>query len=142
MKPLFTLAAACLLLAQAAFAQSEPGPTLQERRLGIIKGTAPGIVLFGATRPPQATASAAAPAPAVAAAAASPSTKAAAQPSDPDAKPLAERLGNALKWGEPPSGQPLSAARRLDSANQGIPLPSAGAAASAPKAGARPKPGG
>ena len=67
--------------------------SLNDARSAITKGTGPGIVIIGAKRRPV-EASAAAPAAAA-------------------ATPLAEGVGAAVRWGDPPSGQPLKAANLI-----------------------------
>lgn len=110
------------MLATHALALAQSGGSLNDARNAINKGTSPGIVIIGAKRrAPEASAAAAS-------ASAPTQTPAAA------ATPLAERVGAALKLGDPPSGLPLSAARRLDSPSLGIAIPSARPAASQPAA--------
>ena len=119
MKTQLLILAAAATLATPALAQAQSGGSLNDARSAITKGTAPGIVIIGTKRrPPEASAAS------TAAAAAAPAAAA--------ATPLAERVGAAVKWGDPPSGQPLNAARRLDSPTLGIALPSARPAASQP----------
>lgn len=96
-----------VLLAPVAWAQEPAAGSLAERRLAITKGSAPGKVLIELPR-------------AAASAASSP--------------PVAAPTGGLFSRLPPPSGRPLSSARRLDAADQGIRLPSAGAAASAASA--------
>lgn len=64
MKPTPLLAACGLLLAVHGAAPAQSGASLQERRLGIIKGTAPGITLVEAPRAASAASPAAPTAPA------------------------------------------------------------------------------
>lgn len=68
MKPTPLLAACGLLLAVHGAAPAQSGASLQERRLGIIKGTAPGITLVEAPRAASAASPAAPTAPAAPAA--------------------------------------------------------------------------
>ncbi len=91
---------------------AEPSQTLAEKRLGIIKGTSSGIVLFdfGSAAP---RAAASAPAGQVQTS----ETKAAVAPAQEPA--IGNRLFNALP---PPSGKSLQSARRLDAPDQGVPL--------------------
>ena len=138
MKTSLLVLAATATLAMHVPAQAQSGGSLNDARSAINKGTAPGIVIIGAKRrapEPSAAASEASAAATPAATGVSPGARngdAAAAPSV--ATPLAERIGAALKWGDPPSGQPLNAARRLDSPALGIPLPSVSPAASQPTA--------
>lgn len=119
------------MAAQSAAAADSP-PSLAEKRLNIIRGNAPGIVLLDLPKeqpavpapvaPPRApatqggTANAAAVAP-------SDATKPAevANPSPP----VLNRLFSAMPA---PVGRPLRDARRLDAPDQGVPLPVAGSA--------------
>ncbi|MES2959249.1 MAG: hypothetical protein V4792_13750 [Pseudomonadota bacterium] len=136
MKTLVPTLAAGLTLAMSALVMAQGG-SLNDARMGVIKGTAPGIVIFDFARRPQAPSAAAS-----AASAAGGANPATAQKRDAaDARPASEGLGSMLKWGEPPSGRPLNAARRLDSPSLGIPLPTGGAA-SQPAGSGQPKPGG
>lgn len=121
MKTILMVLAAAATLATHALSQAQSGGSLNDARSAITKGTAPGIVIIGAKRR--------APEPSAAASAAT-----AAAPAPAAATPLAERVGAALKWGDPPSGLPLSAARRLDSPSLGIALQPAKPAASQPAA--------
>lgn len=123
MKTDLLVLAAAATLAMHVPAQAQSGGSLNDARSAITKGTAPGIVIIGAKRR--------APEPSTAASEARKGD--AAAPATVSA-PLAERVGAALKWGDPPSGQPLNAARRLDSPTLGIPLPSVRPAASQPTA--------
>ncbi len=125
MKPAIFVLVAGSALAAHMLVRAESGGSLYDSRLGVIKGTSPGIVVIGPGRNSQA--------PAVAASSASASAA--------GSTPLAERTGALLKWGEPPSGQALNAAKRLDSPAQGITLPSSGSA-SQPAGKVPPKPGG
>lgn len=95
-----------LLLASTAWAQEPATGSLAERRLAITKGTAPGKVVIEAPKPAASSASA----------------------------PAAGGQTGFFSRLPPPTGRPLSAARRLDAADQGIRLPTAGTAASAPAA--------
>lgn len=142
MKTILMVLAAAATLATHALSHAQSGGSLNDARSAITKGTTPGIVIIGAKRrapEPSAAASAATAADPVAAAstgAAAPTTarKADAPAAPAAATPLAERVGAALKWGDPPSGLPLNAARRLDSPSLGIALPPAKPAASQPAA--------
>lgn len=123
------LAAGSALAAHTTTVRAEPGSSLQERRLAILNGTAPGIVIIGGGR--QSKAAAAADAAASAGGAAAP----AAVREGGLAARAAETPGPAQPaapppWAEPPSGKPLNDARRLDSPTQGISLPVASSAAS------------
>lgn len=107
-----------VLLASQALVFAEPVQTLAEKRLSIIKGTSPGIVLFDFDNAPRAAAPVAtstsgttgSTSPAVSAPAAAP------QPT------AASRFFSALP---PPSGRSLQSARRLDAPDQGVALPTA-----------------
>lgn len=127
----------CAILLSAGLARAEPAPSLYESRLGIIKGTAPGIEIIPARKRPAA--------PASAPAASIESANKPAQASAPKASPepaQASRsgsVGGVLSWMEPPSGRPLKEAQRLESTS-GIALPAQGAAPVSGK-GKRPKPG-
>ncbi len=147
MKTILMVLAAVATLATHALSQAQTGGSLNDARSAITKGTAPGIVIIGAKRrAPEASAAASAatasaPVAAAAAASAGAATPAAprkaeapAAPAAAAATPLAERVGAALKWGDPPSGLPLNAARRLDSPSLGIALQPAKPAASQPAA--------
>ncbi len=127
MKTTLLILAAAGAMAPHAASQAQSSGSLNDARSAIAKGTAPGIVIIGAKRraPEASTAASAASAAAPTSATAPPAPTAAATP-------LAERIGAAIKWGDPPSGQPLNAARRLDSPNLGIALPSIRPAASQP----------
>jgi hypothetical protein len=112
------LATVLLLLASQAAWSAEAKPTLEEKRLGVIRGTTPGIVIFdfGAakkTEPP-----------------ASSNAGAEARPASEAAAPAGWRP----KWLSAlpaPSGRSLQAARRLDAPDQGIALPTAATASQA-----------
>lgn len=108
---------ALVLVSQAAWS-TEAKPTLQERRLSVIKGTTPGIVILDlgsakSTEP-----------------AASSNMPAAAPPARDEAAP-ARWLPKWLSTLPAPSGKPIQAARRLDAPDQGIPLPTAASASQA-----------
>jgi hypothetical protein len=143
MKTILMVLAAAATLATHALSQAQSGGSLNDARSAITKGTAPGIVIIGAKRrAPEASAAASAAtasAPVAAAASAGSAAPAAVRKAEAPAAPaaatpLAERVGAALKWGDPPSGLPLNAARRLDSPSLGIALQSAKPAASQPAA--------
>lgn len=132
MRPVPTAAALVLLawpLLGLPVQAAEERQTLQERRLGVIKGTAPGIVIldFEPARSIAAASAASTPAqrrPAHDTTTAAPAAAASAVP-----KPTwAARWFNALP---PPSGRPLHEARRLAAPDQGVVVPTA-ATASAP----------
>jgi len=136
-----------ILAAGAAFAahlsiRAQTGGSLYDSRQGVIKGTSPGIVVIPA-RNAQTAASAAAPS----ASAAGPATqatgpKAGASTAAAGSAPTAQSAGAPFRWGDPPTGQPLSEARKLDSPTVGIPIPVGGSAASQPAGKSPPKPGG
>jgi hypothetical protein len=119
---------------------------LNDARNAVRKGTTEGIVLIPARKPPEA----AAPAASAASAATTTATKAAtaapggavAAPGAAPAAPAAAKpsflggLFDNIRLTNPPSGQPLQAAKRDESASRGIPLPTAASAsrpASAPR---------
>lgn len=139
--PLFCLLALPLLgtTAQA----EEKSPSLYERRLGQIKGTAPGIKLWESGKPAQAAASA--PKEALPQSAATqaqgtqPTTPTAAQAAAP--APAAAPLipSGFLSGLSAPSGRSLNTARREGAVGGGIALPTA-RSASQPKADAGSKP--
>lgn len=134
---------AVYLAALAVFCQSataaEPTQSLAEKRLGIIKGTTPGIVIIDFDKKPATTAPAPASTTATATAGNASSTTATTTATtavttavDPKAssaivadQPIVNRLFSALP---PPSGRSLQSARRLDAPDQGIALPTARAA--------------
>lgn len=126
------------LLAAWAPVQAE---SLYEKRLAVIKGTSPGVTLIGpggkiADTGPKASNPAASAASAGAASGSAPAARTAAQaapeqPSEPGT--WLQRLVG------PPSGKSLSEAKRLDSPDQGIRLPTASKAASQPADGAETK---
>lgn len=107
-----------LVLSCQAARSSEAKPTLEEKRLGIIRGTAPGIVIFdfGSAKKVEPAASS--------------NGSAEARPTIEAAAPTnwRPRWLSALPA---PSGRPLQAARRLDAPDQGIPLPTAASASQA-----------
>jgi len=141
MKTAFLILAAGTTLAAHMPVRAEPGTSLYDSRLGITKGTSPGIVIIPA-RNPQTPAAAASSASAPGAATQATGPKAGAPAAAAGSAPVAEGAGAPLKWGDPPSGQALNEAKRLDSPTQGIALPTAGSAASQPAGKAPPKPGG
>lgn len=112
---------ALVLVSQAAWS-TEAKPTLQERRLSVIKGTTPGIVILdlGSARGAEPAASSGIPA--------------GAPPARDEATPT-RWLPTWLSALPPPSGRPLQAARRLDAPDQGIPLPTAASASQAQASG-------
>lgn len=119
MKSVLLLLAAGITL--AAQAQTEPPRSLNQARSQINNGTSPGIVIFK-SKPKADT-------PAAAASAASAAAQAPA--------PVGNRIVERLNLGEPPSGRPLTGAKRLDAPDQGIPLPTAATAAAAASAAKR-----
>ena len=117
---------AALVLAQSP-AAAEPPQSLAEKRLGVIKGTTSGIVLFEfAGDAPRA----AAPVPAKPKPATSTGTEiapsAVSKPSESrptEAAAYEPPIGNRLFSNlPPPSGRSLQSARRLDAPDQGVPL--------------------
>lgn len=115
--------------------------SLYDSRQGVIKGTSPGIVVIPA-RTPQAPAAAASSASAAGAATQATGAKAGASAATAGSAPTAQSAGAPFKWGDPPTGQPLNEARKLDSPTVGIPIPISGGAASQPAGKSPPKPGG
>lgn len=109
-----------LALVCPAVLSAEANQPLHERRLGVIKGTTPGIVILEFGRTPNTAAAA--------------SAVAGGEPGRSEIKPdaSASQPGWASRWlGKlpPPSGRPLNDARRLDAPDQGIAVPSAASAA-------------
>jgi hypothetical protein len=105
-----TLFAAALALVALSAAAAEPAPrSLSDARKAVRDGTTEGIVLI-------------------------PARKKSTLPDDPkDERSVVTRVLSGIQAANPPSGQPINAAKRLDSPGLGIPLPTAGtAAASAP----------
>jgi len=102
-----------LLVSQAALA-AEAKQSLEEIRLGVIKGTTPGIVIldFGSTKSPAPAASA----------------SAGVQAGPVEAAPSASWASRWLSKLPLPSGRSLHDARRLDAPDQGIPVPTAASA--------------
>jgi hypothetical protein len=103
MTPL-AVALAAVALGACSHTPGEPGRSLNESRLGIIKGSEPGVTVIGAP-----------------AAASAPTTTPAATPTAADAR---GRPAPSDRFA-PPTGQPLRDATRLDSPSQGITLPTA-----------------
>lgn len=102
---------AVMLASQSIVSAQEPSQSLQERRLGIINGTAPGIVIY---KPQQS----AAPAP-------TSSQSAAVTKPSADSVPQAPSQSGFLSTLPPPSGRSLSSANRLGAVDGGIVLPTA-----------------
>ncbi len=108
---------AVILASQSTVSAQEPSQSLYDRQMGIIKGTATGIVIYKAQ-------------PSAPSAPISPKSEAEAV-----AKPSAESVPQApsksgfLNVLQPPSGTSLSTATRLGAADGGIPLPTARTAA-------------
>lgn len=121
-----TASCAVLALLQACAQTGAASPSLYEQRLAVEKGTTPGIVLIGARAPA---------APASSASAASNAAPAEAGSS----KTLMQRIGGALGVDQKPTGVSASQAKRLESPDQGIRLPSA-ATSPAPPASSAGKP--
>ncbi len=132
---------AALALVSQSVTAAEPTQSLAEKRLGIIKGTTPGIVIIDFDKKPATTAPAPASTTATATAGNASSTTATTTTTattavttavDPKAssamvadQPIVNRFFSALP---PPSGRSLQSARRLDAPDQGIALPTARAA--------------
>jgi hypothetical protein len=131
MKSAFLLLAAGI--AFAAQAQTEPPRSLNKARSEINNGTSPGIVIFKSKPKAEVPAS---PASATSTTSTPPAASATAQVP----APLGNRIVERLNLGEPPSGQPMSGAKRLNSPDQGIPLPTAATAAAAAASAAGKKP--
>jgi hypothetical protein len=117
LRVLGVLALSLALAGHTAWA-AEAKPTLEEKRLSVIKGTTPGIVILDlgsakSTEP-----------------AASSNTAVGALPARDEAA-SARWLPKWLSTLPAPSGRPLQAARRLDAPDQGIPLPTAASASQA-----------
>ncbi len=120
--PMRGLGALALVLVSHAACSTEAKPTLEERRLSVIKGTTPGIVILdlGSARSPEPAASS--------------NTASGAPPARDEAAP-ARWLPKWLSTLPAPSGRPLQAARRLDAPDQGIALPTAASASQAKASG-------
>ncbi len=146
MKPAAVFLFALSALALHAGAAAQAGRSLGDVRNEMNKGTWEGITLIG-KRPRTgaapasaasavvsgAAAGASAPGGAGAGAVAAPGARAVvAAPGGPapEAPPAAERPRSWLGWGEPPSGQPLQAGKRMDAPQGGIALPTAPAGSS------------
>ena len=128
MLPLLCLSAVTLGSLSNAFAD-EPAPSLYERRLGIIKGTSKGIVLYAPDKPEPPTV-------------ATPSSDKAAVGVDGKpvtAVPQAPAESKFLSKLPPPSGRSMADAGRLGAVGGGIPLPTA-RSASQPQAEPAAKP--
>ena len=96
---------------------AEPSQSLAERRLGLIKGTTSGIVLFDfGNAAPRAAASALAGDKTVGQAQTSETKATTAAAQEPA---IGNQLLNALP---PPTGRSLQSARRLDAPDQGVTL--------------------
>ena len=106
----YLVCSVALTMASHPILAAEPSQSLAEKRLSIIKGTTPGIVIVDFAKKPR-QASSASTNPAVG----SGTESAAVQASVPG-------FLNALP---PPSGRSLQSARRMDAADQGIVLPTA-----------------
>lgn len=123
---LLPLLAVSVLAACGSAPSADPKDSLYERRLQVIKGTGPGIVLIPAgdespaPAPAPATAAttpAPAPAPGTAAPAAAPATAAAPAPAAKSTGALFSKL-------PPPTGQSPSSIKNLERKDLGITLPS------------------
>jgi hypothetical protein len=118
------------LAGPARGADPEPNKSLGAARLGIIKGTSPGIEIIPAGKKaqapaPAASAASAAASPAVASSATAGTAKSPSTAAAPaTTKPLeAVREAAAARFSEPVSGDSLGSAKRLTSPALGIPLP-------------------
>lgn len=124
-----TLQSLCLfavILASHAFVSAaEPSPSLYESRLGIIKGTSPGIVIYKFQQ----------------SAASAPSSAKSEVEAKPSAESTPQASAKSASWStlQPPSGRSLSAANRLGAVDGGIQVPTA-RAASESQAAPVPKP--
>ena len=108
------LGALVMMLASPAVLSAEAKQSLEQSRLGVIKGTTPGIVILdlGATQRAEPAASA--------------SVAMEAKPTE--VVPQASWASKWLSRLPPPSGRSLNDARRLDAPDQGIPVPTAASA--------------
>jgi hypothetical protein len=108
-RPTLTLLATGLVLLSLSAGAAEPAPTsLSDARKAVRDGTTAGFVLIPARKP-------------------------STLPNDPkDERSLVTRVLSGMRAENPPSGQPISAAKRLESPGLGIALPTAATAASAP----------
>jgi hypothetical protein len=114
MKPaILTLLAAGAALAAHSLVLADSGRSLNQVRTEMNNGTWAGISIWDSR--PKAAPPAAAASGSAAAAAQGASAPVGAGP----------RVGGLLGWGAPPSGQPLSSAKHLDSPTLGIELPTA-----------------
>ena len=143
MKPVIALIAASLVAAHG-LVWAEGARSLNDARSQINTGTWPGITIFDFKKKPEPPAAAASGAgakpsgPAASVPTVAPATsKGASAPASSNALQSAvERVSARITNPEPPSNQPMNAAKRLDSPELGIPLPTAATfakPASAPK---------
>lgn len=109
----------------------EPSPSLYEKRLGIIKGTSKGIVVWGSDSAQPATAGTA-----NAANAGTSGNKSAL--ASPDAPQQSADKPAILNTVAPPSGRSLNDARRLGAVGGGITLPTKATQAAPSEAAAKP----
>jgi hypothetical protein len=114
-----TLLALTLASASTTACADEPAPSLYERRLGIIKGTSKGVVLWEPEKnePPAAT---------------KPSNgkvEAGADGKPVSAAPQVPAKSGFLSMLPPPSGRSMADARRLGAPGGGIPVSTANKAA-------------
>jgi hypothetical protein len=127
MKTSLSLLAACLVLAPCGAATAQSLGSLNDARAAVRNGTTPGITIIPARKsaePAAVPASAAASASAKTAATPAVGAASAAAPAAAPAKPsVAERASGILRSLPPPSGTPITSAKRLDSPQLGIPLP-------------------
>lgn len=112
---------AVMLASQSIVSAQEPSQSLQERRLGIINGTAPGIFIY---KPQQSAAPAPTSSQSAASAPTSSQSAAVTKPSA-DSVPQAPSQSGFLSTLPPPSGRSLSSANRLGAVDGGIVLPTA-----------------
>lgn len=96
----------------------EPTPSLYQKRLGIIQGTAKGIVLWGPDKSEPSAAT-----PAAAAAPADRKKEAGVDGKPTAAAPQAPATSKFLSALPPPSGRSMAEAQRLGAVGGGIPIP-------------------
>jgi hypothetical protein len=127
MKTTHPLLVAALALAACSVASAQSLGSLNDARAAVRNGTTPGITIIPARKsaepaPVAASASAAAGAK-TAAAPAGAAASSAAPAAAPAKSSVPERTSEILRSLPPPSGTPINSARRLDSPQLGIPIP-------------------
>ena len=115
--PLLSLAALVLGGPSIGFAE-EKSQSLYEKRLSIIRGTSPGIVIYGGEKP-------AVPAPAPVAAASAPKALKAELKPAAEAVPQAPSKSEFLSTLPRLSGRSMNTARSLGTGDEGIKVPTA-----------------